>query len=199
MMTRDPFKLVLQKRLCDELRKIHPYDANHPDPAYHINQGYFAGEDYCYDLRGAEGTDANKLFRGRATYGESDPDMMVSVLEDYQQGKNKLPTTGYSGIRHFEYRLLIQGFVPDDVENPTDPAQRLQADLEQKIGFLRKSVEKTQFLFDFSGNTGNVTGIWSDSGGVRPPDDLSSVAYCWIEVGMDVFQVTTSPYEQQNK
>ncbi len=177
LMGKDPFMLMVQKKLCAEIRKIQPCNGYH------------------FDLSGEEGTPENKVFRGRATFGDDDPPLMVSILEDYQQGKNLLSKNNHSPVVHKEYRLLVQGFVPDDMQNPTDPAHYLQADLEQLFGILRQSCEKTGFLLDIRGDSGSVTNIGQDSGGVRPPDDLSVSAYCWLEVWLEVYKQTNKPYE----
>ncbi|ARB05715.1 minor tail protein [Synechococcus virus S-ESS1] len=58
-----PLRLEILVRMCELLRTITP------------------GNGYVTDFSGAEGTEDNRVFRGRAIFGEGDPLPMLSVLE----------------------------------------------------------------------------------------------------------------------
>ena len=101
----DPFRLRVLKALTATLETISTANG------------------YQHDLNG-------KVFRGRAVFGNSDPLPMISILEAIspQSESGMAPTDGQQ-IENWE--LLIQGFVEDDEQNPTDPAYYLLADVKQ--------------------------------------------------------------------
>lgn len=84
------------------------------------------GEPYVDDL-------TDKVFLGRLLYGQNDPDLFVSINE----APKPLPTvnagTNGAGKRKETLELLVQGFVPDDKQNPSDPAYRVLAQIERRL------------------------------------------------------------------
>ncbi|MCB1865171.1 MAG: hypothetical protein KDG50_07045 [Chromatiales bacterium] len=138
---------------------------------------------YTHDLAGL-------VFRGRNRWGESDPDVMISILE------NPRPDIGQfagepEGARAESWPLFVQGWVPDDIENPTDPAYGLMDDVETCLARITAVVDATgepkyqsEFLL---GN--RITSFRFGPGVVRPPTDGLSVRaffYLPVYVGLAV-------------
>lgn len=161
---KEPFRLRVLKALTDALREITPDNG------------------YCHDLSEA-------VFRGRAVFGESDPLPMVSILEAIDQKEQRpAPEAGV----HFkgEWELLIQGFLDDDTENPTDPAHALMAEVKQRLVKERARDRQLNIL----GMGGKVTDLYFSPGVVRPPDEDSAKAYFWLRVTLVLVENLADPY-----
>ena len=116
----DPFRLRVLKAMTATLKSVT------------IENGY------VHDLSMA-------VFRGRDDFGDDDPLPLVSILEhpdalDTTQAKND------SGAIN-PFRLLVQGFVKDDPENPTDPAYHLVADVITAL-VKEKKKDRGRNIFD---------------------------------------------------
>lgn len=174
----NPLRLEIQKRLGAILREIEP-----------------SGGEYIHDLSGADGTSGNKIFRGRLIFGDNDPIPMVSILEapiPLDQIPSPSPATESSG----PWEIVIQGFVKDDRQNPTDPAHVLMADVKKR---LVREKEKTNWDKPEQGIFGLgrfVTSMYIGSGVVRPPDELSAKAYFWLTITLDLSEELDDPYDQ---
>lgn len=172
----NPLRLEIQKRLCDILREITP------------------GNGYVYDLSGAEGTEDNRLFRGRSIFGEGDPLPMVSVLES-PIPLDQIPAPEDSGYNSGGWELMVQGFVEDDKLNPTDPAQVLMADVKKRLALESKKVSAMRDEDGPLGLLRHVTRIVVGTGTVRPPDEISAKAYFWLLIVLDIVEDVTEPYQ----
>jgi hypothetical protein len=137
---------------------------------------------------------ANRVFRGRVIFGADDPIPMLSILEEpIQEDPNDSPPAGKEGITI--YRLMIQGFVPDDLNNPTDPAHFLQADVLVKLAQIKAESEVTERVFDFPDKAPTVTGIDFGPGVVRPPDsEISAQAYFWLTISLELAEKYDAPF-----
>lgn len=122
-MPTDPFRLRVMKGLCDALKQITPTNG------YQHNMADFT-DSAC---RAAE-----RVFRGRDFFGENDPLPMLSVLED---PRAEMPFNGptTSGKSQNQFRVLIQGFVPDDKDNPLDPAYAMSAEVIKALVEAKQS------------------------------------------------------------
>jgi hypothetical protein len=132
------------------------------------------------------------VFRGRELFGEDDPLPMLSILEAVdEQDQNLSPRGGVesSGI----WPLLIQGFVEDDMENPTDPAHHLMAEVKKCLTVeRRKAINMRVGIFDMGGV---VDSLNFGGGVVRPPDGISGKAYFWLRLDLGLVEDLTQPYE----
>lgn len=171
----NPFRLEVQKRLADVLREITPANG------------------YIYDFSGAEGTDDNKVFRGRAIYGDGDPIPMLSILES-PIPLDQLPSPTGSGYNAGSWELMIQGFVEDDKDNPTDPAHVAMADVKKRLALEAKKVSARTDEAGPLGLLRHVTEITIGVGVVRPPDEISAKAYFWLLIVLDLVEDVTDPY-----
>ncbi len=81
---------------------------------------------YLYDLNGS-------VFRGRTTFGETDPIPLISLLE----GESPEPVNlagANNNQRERLWSIILQGWVDNDHANPSDNAYKLAAEVERCIG-----------------------------------------------------------------
>lgn len=164
-MADDPLRLRILKNLTASLEQISIADG------------------YKHDMDGS-------VFRGRVIFGEGDPLPMLSILEvpiPLDQTPSPSGSTDSKGL----WELLIQGFVLDDPENPTDPAHVLMADVKKRLAVERRRYHDYQIL-DLGEH---VTNIFIGAGTVRPPDEISSEAYFWLNISLEVVENHFDPYE----
>lgn len=163
----EPFRLRLQKAVCDLLEGITPANG------------------YVTDLSGA-------VFRGRNRFGSDDPLPMLSVLEP-MDGREPWGSPAPSPSSHGQYPLIVQGFVKDDPDNPTDPAHILMADVKRALA-LEKAKTNRYDLFGLGNGENSVIGITIGGGVVRPADEYSSKAYFWLVVTLNIVENLADPY-----
>lgn len=145
---------------------------------------------YQTDLGPSAEFPRGKVFRGRILFGEGDPIPMVSILE-VPIPPEQLPSAPDSSLLKGPWELIIQGFADDDAENPTDPAHVLMADVTQRL-----AVEKERNRdFQLFGMGDTVTNLSIGVGVVRPPDELSSKAYFWMPLRLEIAEDLKRPYE----
>lgn len=130
-----------------------------------------------------------RSFRGRVVYGENDPLPMFSLLEPpipldvlMREGDNT-HSTG-------DWELLLQGFVKDDPENPTDPAHVLMA-AAKAVLIKEKRRERGRNILGFGGK---VVDLRIGQGSVRPPDDLSYRAFFWLPLTIKLLEELENPF-----
>ena len=138
---------------------------------------------YAHDL-------STSVFRGRANFGADDPMPCVSILEapDPEAPSSTPPdSTKQKG----EWFLVIQGFVKDDIDNPTDPAYPLLADVIKRLA-IEKLKNKDFNIFDLGKHVYDMT---IGARVVRPPDDSSSKAYFVLNLSLNVVESLENPLE----
>lgn len=143
---------------------------------------------YVHDL---SGTGANsKVFRGRSVFGEGDPIPMVSILEPpLPPDRFREPDGSPATIGLWE--LIIQGFVEDDKANPTDPAQRLVADVLKRLAVEKQKEGGKPYALGFK----RIRRLIIGPPVVRPPDNLvSAKAYFWLSMSIDMSEDLLNPY-----
>lgn len=166
----EPVRLRVLMKLTAALAEINPADGYHND------------------LRPTEDTPA-RVFRGRVIFGDTDPLPMVSILE-VPIPPEQLPSAPDNSARKGGWDLMVQGFVDDNPEHPTDPAQYLLADVVRRLA-VEKRKNRDFKLFDM-GNT--VTDMAIGVGVVRPPDELSAKAYFWLPLTLTIAEDLLDPY-----
>jgi len=183
----DPFRLAILKRITAAFDEI---------------SGNADG--WNFDLRPFERTKNDgtvvmqrRNFRGRVMFGEDDPLPMTSLLEIVlppDQIPDRAPDNPH---RVGDWDLMVQGFVDDDPEDPTDPAQYLLADVVKRL-----AQEKVKAL-DFSPGGGIfgfrcITALKIGVGVVRPPDEISAKAFFWLPISLTIAETLTDPYDAGN-
>ena len=164
----DPFRLRVLKALTETLEAISTANG------------------YQHDLNG-------KVFRGRAVFGNSDPLPMISILEAIspQSESGMAPTDGQQ-IENWE--LLIQGFVEDDEQNPTDPAYYLLADVKQCLSDARSMRDPATQARNILGMGNRVSELRFSQGVVRPADEVSDKAYFWLTLEIKAVEDHARPF-----
>lgn len=170
----DPFRLRVKKTLTLALKEITPANG------------------YNFDFSQA-------VFRGRLLFGDTDPVPMLSILEP-PLPLDRLATPPNAGHTTGDWDLLIQGFVKDDKENPTDPAELAMADVKKRL-----AIEQARQLdlprrgsnpFGLNRDKGNrVEGIRIGAGVVRPPEQgVSTKAYFWLTLTLKITEDNGDPF-----
>jgi len=143
--------------------------------------------------------DERRVYRGRTIFGEDDPVPAISILEAPvdPRASTEVASTGTNREQVIsEWTLFVQGWVPDDEENPTDPAYRLAAAIEHRLGLL---FAKSRFGNPLDPKTyllgGRVAEIKIGASTVRPVDDLSVHAYCYLPVVLTLAGDVSQPFE----
>jgi hypothetical protein len=168
----DSFRLRVIKAVSDQLRTISP------------TNGY---EHDLTDFIDPHGRAAVRVFRGRTQFGDDDPIPAVAVLEDPRIPEQS-DSPAATGVGVGSMRLLIQGFVADDKDNPLDPAYRLSAECMKVISAANKR--------------GNILGMGNrmmslqfDQPVHRPPDGVvSEVAYFIFSVNLRFSENLQDPF-----
>ncbi|TPN04545.1 hypothetical protein [Mesorhizobium sp. B2-1-2] len=173
----DPFRLRVAKAICNTLKSITPANGYQHDFSDFVDE---------------VGRPAARVFRGRTVFGENDPLPMLSVLED---PRSREPIDGFvmSGFAKNEYRLLVQGFVLDDKDNPLDPAYFASADV---ITSLVKAKQVRDYnLLGLGSKAPCVMAISIGEPVHRPPDDdVSAVAYFLVPVTLTLAENLETPF-----
>jgi len=132
---------------------------------------------YSHDL-------STSVFRGRAVFGTDDPVPLVSILES---PRSDIGQFAGENERKESWGLLIQGWAYDDIDNPTDPAYELMADVEAHLDRLTAcSPINGQELYPDDYLLGRtIANMRVSSGVVRPPmEGVSSKAFFYLPVSL---------------
>lgn len=130
-----------------------------------------------------------RVFRGRVVYGDNDPIPMISLLEPpipLETMISRADNPHSAG----KWELLVQGFVHDDDQNPTDPAHMLMAEAKHFLN-IEKKRERGNNPF---GLGGMVTSVSIGQGSVRPPDEVSNKAFFWLVLTLGIVENLDDPY-----
>lgn len=185
-MMADPFRLRVMKALTAALKEITPANG------------------YVHDLSDfvdADGITKSRVYRGRVWFGDDDPLPMVCILEPpYPQEASRSASSNVK--RTGEWEIAIQGFLPDDPENPTDPAYGLVADVMKAL-VLEKDRRRSPLirtpdilgLGGFNGEINSVTELQVEPGFVRPADEISAKAYFWLNIKLVVAEDVSKPFD----
>jgi len=146
---------------------------------------------YSYDMP------ESSVFRGRAVFGDDDPIPMLSILEvPIPLDQRGSPID--SELSHGSWELMIQGWVKDDKQNPTDPAHPLLADVKKRLAIERAKANEMDNPEDgIFGLGDHVTGLRIGPGVVRPPDQLSAKAYFWLTITLDLAEDLADPLDSR--
>lgn len=173
-----PFRLRVLRAITDMLKTITPANGYVSDLSDFVND---------------DGATIARVYRGRTRFGFGDPRPMVSVLE-HPRALEQLHGTEGSTSRTGGWDLLIQGFVQDDPDHPTDPGHILVADV---IKAFAAEMEKTDNLFGFGNLKPCVSKIEIGGQVVRPEDeDLSDIAYFFLTVTLTLVEDLKNPFAQ---
>lgn len=141
-------------------------------------EGITKDNGYPYDMKG-------KVYRGRDRFGADFVSRLpfLSILEakatDYGNFANEEQT-----VRLDDWVLLVQGWVPDDARNPTDPAYDLVATVESRLAMLIAKDEDGRPMYPGVYRLGEmVATLTLAQPVVRPPEEgLSDTAFFFLPV-----------------
>lgn len=187
-MSVDPFRLRVKKAVCEAIKAVDGTGT------------------YTFDLRdktrtvNGETIVEESVFRGREYFGDTDPLPMVSVLEHPRALEGLLAGDGGQD-QVVEWDLLIQGFVKDDKENPTDPADQLSAQVIAALAAQsqRKLPDGGRNLFGLGWKMPCVQKMAIGSPIVRPADGVnSSQAFFWLTLSLTLVEDPKNPYAESD-
>lgn len=128
------------------------------------------------------------VFRGRTRYDVRDPVPMVALI----QAPNldvRSDDAGEGCRRLVDKTYLIQGWVENDPDNPTDPVHELLAEVKRALSFVLL-MDSEHYLMG-----GLITKLSVSVGLVRPAEaGISDKAYFWLPVTVKVEEDLSDPY-----
>lgn len=179
-----PFRLRVLRALTACLKTITPANG------YQSNLSDFLPDD-------AETADLqSRVFRGRDQFGFNDPRPMVSILE-HPRAIDALLAPNNHPERVGEWDILIQGFVTDDPENPTDPAHMLVADVQAALAkeAARRLAGRAPDILGLGASCPCVTKLAIGSPVCRPADgEISDVAFFFLTVTLTLAEDASQPF-----
>lgn len=183
--TAIPFKKRVLIALTNALAEITPANG------YATDLGEFTHDD---------GAQMRRVYRGRAFFGDGDPLPMVAVLERPDPADELAEPPRDSQTGSYDWNLIVQGFVEDDKDDPTDTAYALLADVRHRLGLerARKDAERGRIPdpFGFGGNRkrNRIEELSFGPGIVRPADEVSAKAYFWLGVTLKTIEDPLFPF-----
>lgn len=175
----DPVKLQIAKAVTSGFKTITP--AN----------GYVSD---LSDYDPGDGQATERVYRGRAFFGDGDPVPMLSLLEAgfddemVNEPADEVPTSEYW------WPLIVQGWVKDSPGHHTDPAYVLLADVRKYLAaqLRRKGSDGWKSFFGLPSDL--VTGLRFGGGRVRPASESSAYAGFHLIVELKIVDKADKPY-----
>ncbi len=176
----DPFRLRVQKAIAAAISEISVADG------------------YALDL-------ADSVFRGRLIYGDNDSVPMISIIEPPLPNEMR-PSPMVSTVEDGWWDIIVQGFVRDDRENPTDPAHVAMADVKRRLAMELKrkgtganARQPDPFGVNFNADGSTRRNIIEQfkigAGVVRPPEEaVSTKAYFWLTLRLKIVEDNLDPF-----
>jgi len=131
------------------------------------------------------------VWRGRGFTGPALKLPALSILEGINPDREPDTVGNRHDMQKDSWILLVQGWVDDDNENPTDPAHALMADVKMAISKFASNMT----TLGFEGTPwGEVSQIVIEPGVVRPPDQISDKAYFWMRIVLQIIEPTDDPF-----
>jgi hypothetical protein len=143
---------------------------------------------------------ANAVFRGRMFFDKDDPMPCVSVLEGMQPDVSPRRAGGddyEAPVQKDQWVLLVQGWVEDDKDNPTDPAYELMADVKKALAKIVKDAHPISGEGQHANYMlgGLISGMTMEPGVARPPtEQVSELAFFWLRITLQFVEDTNDPY-----
>lgn len=142
---------------------------------------------YGYDMAG-------RVYRGRTEFGDETAVPALSILEAPRQPEG-LDVGELRSLREESWSLLLQGWVADDKDNPTDPAYWLEAYVMKRLGEV-VAERNGQPLYQTAYLLGRrITGLVIGPSVVRPPQrELSDKAFFYTPLVVTLAVDVTDPF-----
>lgn len=142
----------------------------------------------------------DRVFRGRMFLDPSDPLPALAILDSPDPDRFPKATGDQDRIDAAvgleAWVILIQGWVDDDKLNPTDLAFNLLADIDKALAKILQGQDmmKGRQAHPNYMLGGLIEGMTMEPGVCRPPDSISSTAYCWKRVTLQFVSDPNDPY-----
>lgn len=165
-MATEPFRLRVLKGLTATLEAITP------DAGYHFDM-------------------TKRVYRGRTMFGSETRPPFISILEvplPLDQFRSSEGNVAQAG----PWDLIVQGFIDDDQDNPTDPAHFLMADVKRALVLAKRNRIVNGTLFGSEA----VYDLTIGPGIVRPPDEVSAGAYFWMGLVIHMVEDLENPFAE---
>lgn len=166
----DPIRLHAQKRLTALLETV-------------------SWQDIQGDIHAMEG----RVFRGKSVFGNETLVPFLSILEAPIQD-DVVPPPRQGTTFKGPWTLVIQGFVEDDPQDPTDNAHLLMAVVKKAMAQECRKTNWDRKEDGIFGLGGFIDSLYIGHGVVRPPDELSDKAYFWLTIQLNVVEDLDEPY-----
>lgn len=174
----DPFRLRVLKALTAQIKTVTPANG------FTNDLSDFADPDDAAITRA-------RVFRGRELFGTSDPLPMVSILED-PRALEPLQSPDGGTTTAGDWDLMVQGFVDDDPENPTDPAHVLAAEV---VSVIVAAAKNRNNILGLGFREPCVKKISIGSPVVRPADGSpSDQAFFWLTLTLTLIEDREKPF-----
>lgn len=129
------------------------------------------------------------VHRGRNFFDEDDALPLLAILESGDEPPQQIQPRGNTTSKN-DWDLLVQGWVDDDKDNPTDMAHYLLADVKKCLAKELQALRERNAL----GMGRVVDAIEFSPGVVRPADSISSKAYFWMKLRLTLVENLSEPY-----
>jgi hypothetical protein len=137
---------------------------------------------------------AGQVVRGRLLLGAREVLPMVSLIEP-PLGIEPEHGAIDNQFWHGDWDILVQGWVADDKENPTDPAYVLAADVRKALVLEKlKPPPAASRTSNILGLNGAVVDFRLGALVVRPPDEISAKACFYLLVTLNIAEDMTAPF-----
>lgn len=171
-----PFRLKVMMAVTDQLKTITSANGYNHDLS---------------DFTDEAGRPAERVYRGRDRFGESDALPFISILEDFraQDATNEAAPNGTA--QENDWALLIQGFVKDDKDHPLDPVYWLEADVRRALVAAKNRYD----ILGLGDRAPCVVDMKLQNPVCRPADgEVSDVAYFFLKVTLTLVEDLESPF-----
>jgi len=172
----DSFRLRVMKAISAQIKTVTPAAGFINDLSDYVDEA---------------GRTAERVFRGRDIFSGNEILPFVSILEDFRSQDTLQASSGHTAAAG-KWKILIQGFVKDDLDHPTDPAYELCA--EVIVALVRAKKDRSNLL-----GLGNrmpcVTALEIGQPVVRPADgQISDAAFFYLPVTLTVVEDLENPF-----
>jgi hypothetical protein len=155
-------------------------------------------------VEGGYGFDmAGRVFRGRAVYGDEMPLPCLSILEAPRPDETPRPYSHENLRRIEDWVLLVQGWVQDDKDHPTDTAYELKAHVEARLSEIialdsggRPTHPAAYRLGPGQSGKGLIAGATIGPGVVSPPrQNVSAKAFFYLPLVLRAAYNPAAPFD----
>lgn len=177
-----PFKLRVLRTLTDIIKEVTP------------SNGYVSD---LSDFDPGDGVQTERVYRGREYFGDQDPLPLIGILEGNDPADEVAEQPVDTPTGEYWWALIVQGWTENDPQHPTDPAYVMMADVRRRLVIerRRKDAFHNPNIFGLGAEGKNrLVDLRVGPGVVRPPNNLSPVAWWWMTLDLRIVDNAGEPY-----